>query len=231
MRSTFEIYHTLVAQGSTILAEYSTPGVGANIGVITQSVLERLHGQQSLEDGSRMAFIHEKFWYLVLAQGGYTFLCIVDEKAPRHLMSVYLDDISAQFLRMFEVRLSRATPVAYEFNSEFRPVLKTRSEYYGQEADADQLERLKAKMGTVKEVMVENIEKVLERGERLDTLQTKTELLEEQGQLFRRRAGGLKRAMYWTKVKYTLLLLLILAFVAYVIFAIICGPAGGKCRK
>eukprot|EP01023_Acetabularia_acetabulum_P032285 TRINITY_DN3016_c0_g1_i1.p2 TRINITY_DN3016_c0_g1~~TRINITY_DN3016_c0_g1_i1.p2 ORF type:complete len:231 (-),score=31.26 TRINITY_DN3016_c0_g1_i1:457-1149(-) len=230
MRSTFEIYHSLVAKGTIILAEYSSPGVGANIGVITQRVLERLNGQKQMEDGSRMAFVHEKYWYHVFVQGGLTYLCIVDEKAPRHLMSVYLDDISSNFVRMFGQRLSRGNGVAYEFNSEFRPVLKGRSEYYGQEADADQLERLRMKMGAVKEVMVDNIEKVLERGEQLDTLQTKTELLEEQGQLFKRKAVGLKRHMYWKKLQWTLIIVLILIVIAYVIFALVCGPIGKKCR-
>eukprot|EP01025_Chloroclados_australasicus_P017776 TRINITY_DN190_c0_g1_i1.p2 TRINITY_DN190_c0_g1~~TRINITY_DN190_c0_g1_i1.p2 ORF type:complete len:232 (-),score=35.27 TRINITY_DN190_c0_g1_i1:297-992(-) len=231
MRNGFEIYHSLVAKGAAILAEYSSPKVGANIGVITQRVLERLQGQQSVGEGSRMAFVHEKYWYHVLVQGGYTFLCIVDEKAPRHLMSVYLDDISQNFFRMFEQQLSRGNPVAYEFNQEFRPVLKARSDYYESDVDADQLERLRMKMGTVKEVMVDNIEKVLQRGEQLDTLHTKTEMLEEQGQIFRRRAGGLKRAMYWKKLQWTLVVVVILLVIAYVIFAIVCGPAAGKCRK
>lgn len=45
--------------------------------------------------------------------------------------------------------------------------------------------------------MIENIEKVLDRGERLDLLVDKTELLQGEAFAFRREATRARRVMWW----------------------------------
>lgn len=49
----------------------------------------------------------------------------------------------------------------------------------------------------VKDVMIENIEKVLDRGERLDLLVDKTEALQGEAWAFRREAKRARRVMWW----------------------------------
>ena len=49
----------------------------------------------------------------------------------------------------------------------------------------------------MKGIMVENIEKVLERGEKLDLLVDKTELLQEGAFNFRREAKRLRQSLWW----------------------------------
>lgn len=49
----------------------------------------------------------------------------------------------------------------------------------------------------VRSIMIENIEKVLERGERLDLLVDKTEHLQGEAFAFNRQAARLKREMWW----------------------------------
>lgn len=53
----------------------------------------------------------------------------------------------------------------------------------------------------VKDIMIENIEKVLDRGEKLDLLVDKTELLQGEAFAFRREAKRARRVMWW-KVSY-----------------------------
>lgn len=49
----------------------------------------------------------------------------------------------------------------------------------------------------VKDVMIENIAKVLDRGEKLDLLVDKTELLQGEAFAFRREAARARRVMWW----------------------------------
>lgn len=49
----------------------------------------------------------------------------------------------------------------------------------------------------VKDIMIENIEKVLDRGEKLDLLVDKTELLQGEAFAFRREAKRARRVMWW----------------------------------
>ena len=57
--------------------------------------------------------------------------------------------------------------------------------------------RVQVEVSEVKGIMVENIEKVLERGEKLDLLVDKTELLQEGAFNFRREAKRLRQSLWW----------------------------------
>eukprot|EP01023_Acetabularia_acetabulum_P021133 TRINITY_DN21058_c1_g1_i3.p2 TRINITY_DN21058_c1_g1~~TRINITY_DN21058_c1_g1_i3.p2 ORF type:complete len:227 (-),score=32.27 TRINITY_DN21058_c1_g1_i3:173-853(-) len=222
----FEFYYSSVARTTTVLVEESIPGVSANIGLLTQKVLEKLSASNP-PDGSRLAYAHEKYWYHILTYEGFTFLCIVDEKAPKRLIYAYLEDISHEFVKRFKDRAQHA--IAYEYNSEYAPVMKEKMTFYSTNPNADQLDRMRMKVSNVKEVMVSNIQKVLERGEKLDNLQNKTDELEEQSNVFKRKARGLRQTMWQRYMRYAFLSCIAAFIVAYLIFAVICGPTGYKC--
>ncbi len=56
---------------------------------------------------------------------------------------------------------------------------------------------LQGELVEVKNIMIENIEKVLERGEKLDLLVDKTDSLQDTAATFRREARRLKRTLWW----------------------------------
>eukprot|EP00981_Chlorochromonas_danica_P002640 scaffold511_cov180-Ochromonas_danica.AAC.2 len=58
--------------------------------------------------------------------------------------------------------------------------------------------------------MLENIDRVLERGERIELLVDKTAKLNEQAVKFEKSSRTLKRTMYWRKVRNILIALVIL---------------------
>ncbi|PVU86126.1 hypothetical protein BB559_006022 [Furculomyces boomerangus] len=55
-------------------------------------------------------------------------------------------------------------------------------------------------------IMQENINKVMEREERLDTLQTKTEELNEGARQFRRGATQVRKKMWWRDMKLKIII-------------------------
>ncbi len=59
-------------------------------------------------------------------------------------------------------------------------------------------------LSTLKDTMVENIDKVLERGEHIDLLVDKTDSLHESSFVFRKGAQRLKREMWWQNTKLIL---------------------------
>ena len=61
-------------------------------------------------------------------------------------------------------------------------------------------ERL-AELAGVKDVMTQNIDAILNRGERLDLLMNRTDHAANQSMAFRRRAVGLRREMWYKNVK------------------------------
>jgi len=79
-------------------------------------------------------------------------------------------------------------------------------------------------------IMTDNIERVLERGERIDLLVDKTDRLGGSARDFRVRSRGLRRRMWWKNVRLMALLVVVVVFLLYLFVGFGCGlPAWGRC--
>lgn len=76
-------------------------------------------------------------------------------------------------------------------------------------------------------VMRENINKVSQRGERLDSLQDKTDNLAVSAQGFRRGANRVRKEMWWKDVKMRICLVVVVILLILVIVI----PAGMFCIR
>lgn len=86
------------------------------------------------------------------------------------------------------------------------------------------------KVDEVKGIMVENIERVLERGERIELLVDKTDSLRFQADKFHKTGRALRTKMWWQNFKVQIIVLLVVVLIAVIIFASICF-SGGNCLK
>ena len=76
--------------------------------------------------------------------------------------------------------------------------------------------------------MVDNIERVLERGEKIELLVDKTDNLRFQADRFHKTGRSLRSKMWWQNMKVKLLILVIVILIAVIIFASVCF-SGGNC--
>lgn len=215
-----EILFALVARGNVVLAEFST--VTGNAIQIAHRILEKLPSEDM-----RVSYTQERHMYHVLISDATTFLCMSEEGFGRRIPYAFLEDVKNKFFAKYGTATANA--VAYEYNADFSRVLSQQMDYFSNDPDADAITRVKGGIAEVKNVMVENIEKVLERGERIELLVDKTDHLSSEAFLFRKEARKLKSKMRWKNIKMILLLLLILFIVIYIIAAVSCGPALSKC--
>jgi vesicle-associated membrane protein 7 len=93
----------------------------------------------------------------------------------------------------------------------------------------DALRTAQREIDGVREIMTENIERVLERGERIDLLVDQTDRLGSTARDFRVRSRGLKRRMWWKNVKLMVLLGLVVVFLIYLFVGFGCGLPGMFC--
>ena len=82
----------------------------------------------------------------------------------------------------------------------------------------DAIGNVQSEIEDVKGIMTQNIERVLERGERIDLLVDKTDRLGVGAHDFRVRSRGLRRRMWWKNVKLMVLLGMSLCFMAIVVW-------------
>lgn len=97
--------------------------------------------------------------------------------------------------------------------------------------EGDAFSRVQGKLDNVKDVMMQNIDKVLDRGERVELLVEKTDELSRSAQKFQYSSRNLKNAMWCRNVKMWLLIIGIVLVVIYFIVSFICGFNFKKCRK
>ena len=77
------------------------------------------------------------------------------------------------------------TAIAFAFNADFARVLQAQMDRFNSEGDP-KIAKIRQQLGEVKGVMLENIDRVLLRGEKIELLVDKTEILEEHAFKFNR---------------------------------------------
>ncbi|MFS7978274.1 putative v-SNARE, coiled-coil domain-containing protein [Helianthus anomalus] len=77
---------------------------------------------------------------------------------------------------------------AYGVNDEFSRVLSQQMEYYSNDPNVDLINRLKREMSQVHTIMIQNIDELLERGDRLEILVDKTATMQNKTLRFKKQS-------------------------------------------
>jgi vesicle-associated membrane protein 7 len=100
-----------------------------------------------------------------------------------------------------------------------------------------QKEYKKTKIEEIQEVIREsqsavrdNIDLVIQRGDKLDELREKSSNLQDNAIQFRKKSGKLQRQMYYKKLKVYLIFLLLILFILWFLLSMACGFDFHKCR-
>lgn len=135
--------------------------------------------------------------------GGLTYLVVARSDLGRRIPFGYLFEIRRRFLEAHDPRSTDFRDLPAYGAATFNAQLKSLMVEYGttREGRADAISRVQGEIENVRGVMTENIERVLERGERIELLVDKTDRLGGNAHEFRIRSRGLRRQMWWKNVK------------------------------
>ncbi|KAK1413682.1 hypothetical protein QVD17_35458 [Tagetes erecta] len=89
--------------------------------------------------------------------------------------------------------------------------------------EIDKIAKVKAQVSEVKGVMMENIEKVLDRGEKIELLVDKTDNLRNQANEFKKQGTKMKRKMWIQNMKIKLIVAGIVLVLILVVILSICN--------
>ncbi|KAI8053730.1 synaptobrevin domain-containing protein [Syncephalis plumigaleata] len=216
------IIYALVARSATILAEHTSSN--GNFTTVTQHILEKIP-----EEDSKLTYVYDRYLFHYISQNGLVYMCMADDAFGRRIPFAFLEDIKTRFTSLYSNDLINSA-IAYGMN-EFSKVIAERMDFYSNSPNADRFRQVQGEIEQVKDVMVQNIERVLERGERIDLLVDRTDQLNQAAFTFRKRSTALKRAMWWKNVKLMMMLALVVLFFVYFIVSAACGfPTWQECR-
>ena len=140
------------------------------------------------EQDGKMSYVYDKHIFHYVVDQGMTFLCMADEGTKRRITFAFLEDIKGLWRDKYGS--IEQTALAFSLNDVFSPILRQRMEYYSSNpTTTDNISKVQAQIDTVKDVMMENIDRVLERGEKIELLVDKTERLNQQAFKFEKTVG------------------------------------------
>eukprot|EP00298_Acanthocystis_sp_HF-20_P010836 c19076_g1_i4.p1 GENE.c19076_g1_i4~~c19076_g1_i4.p1 ORF type:complete len:227 (+),score=46.38 c19076_g1_i4:27-683(+) len=214
------IVYACISRGNIILAQHAE--ASGNMEVVAQKILQTI----SSENDQRMSYSHEQFIFNILVQGGVTYLSLSQEQFGRRRPFAFLNDISQRFNVAHGSTVRTAQRSA--FQNSFGKVLKERVQYYSTRSEADLISKVQTDIEDLKQVVVKSLEKVMERGEKLEVLESKANNLSTQSKRFQKNATSIRRQECWKNCKINIIIGIIILIVLAIIIAAICGSI--KCR-
>ncbi|EEA21470.1 hypothetical protein TMatcc_009118 [Talaromyces marneffei ATCC 18224] len=250
-KPTSTFLYSCIAHGTTILAEHSSPGASStSASSLASIILPKI----SHDKPQKLTYTHDRLFVHYIADspssgntqqddnsktpaGGeldshssLSYLVVATAEQGRRIPFAFLLEAKRKFLSAYPPSTTDFSALpAYgcaAYNSELRALLQQ----YNTAPPSDSLASARREIDSVRNIMTENIERVLERGERIDLLVDKTDRLGGTAHDFRMRSRGLRRKMWWKNVKVMVLLGVVVVFLIYLFVGMGCGlPAWGRC--
>ncbi|WCJ28476.1 vesicle-associated membrane protein 721 [Euphorbia peplus] len=216
------LIYAFVSRGSLILAEYTE--FSGNFNSIAFQCLQKLPSTNN-----KFTYNCDAHTFNYLVDNGFTYCVVADESAGRQIPMAFLERIKQDFVTKYGSGKAATAP-ANSLDKEFGPKLKEHMQYcVDHPEEVSKLAKVKAQVSEVKGVMMENIEKVLDRGEKIELLVDKSETLHNQAQDFRSSGTKIRRKMWLQNMKMKLIVLGILIALILIIVLSVCK--GFNCGK
>ena len=149
-----------------------------------------------------MSYSQDRHLFHVLTTSGLCFLCMADEAFGRRVPFAFLEEVKSRFMAAYGG--ASATALAYAYNTEFSRVLHQQMEYFSSSnSGGDPLSQAKTDLADVRALAVQNIDAVLDRGEKIELLVDKTEVLAGDAFRFKKQASRVKHAQWVKNMKLT----------------------------
>nr|AFK36461.1 unknown [Lotus japonicus] len=211
------LIYAFVSRGTVILAEFTE--FSGNFNSIAFQCLQKLPSTSN-----KFTYNCDAHTFNFLVDNGYTYCIVADESVGRQVPMAFLERVKDDFVSKYGDGKAATAP-ANSLNKEFGPKLKEHMQYcVDHPEEISKLAKVKAQVSEVKGVMMENIEKVLDRGEKIELLVDKTENLHHQAQDFRTSGTSIRRKMRLQNMKIKLIVLGIL--IALILIIVLSATRG-----
>ncbi|XP_022110982.1 vesicle-associated membrane protein 7-like isoform X2 [Acanthaster planci] len=166
------ILYSCIARGGTLLVENSASSEH-KFSSVCQSMLQNIPYKDS-----KMVYTSDQYMFPVIVQDGITYLCATTPDFSKQKSHAFLSEI---IRRITSSSLGQRVQHAreQELDRDFSIVLSQEMDHYSHmKESSSSITNLQNQVDEVKGIMIQNIDKVLSRGDKLEDLMQKTEDLE-----------------------------------------------------
>eukprot|EP00914_Ancora_sagittata_P004798 GHVO01010069.1.p1 GENE.GHVO01010069.1~~GHVO01010069.1.p1 ORF type:complete len:222 (+),score=25.19 GHVO01010069.1:324-989(+) len=210
------LIYSVVARDTTVLAEY-TDSIG-NFHTVTRKLLPKL-GLNT----SKMSYTYDRYMFHCVSREGLTFLVMSTKDSGVQLPYAYLDEISAKFLESF-AHIAQ-TAIALTLDSSFSFVMGDAMRKWNEQdsASGEAFRRVRDQIGDIQHVVINSIDKLLARGEKIGILVERSEALGQDSVEFRRQTRSYHRSLWWRNKRIGIMVGSGAAAILFVVAASFCG--------
>lgn len=179
---------------------------------------KRVLTQVGKSTAEKRCVVHNKFCYAILNDGTLTYVAVTEEGFSRVIVFNFLS------------ALRKGAPALRNNPSGLNNLLKKEANYYSDPKN-DKITKIKADIDQVKDVMIDNIDKMIERGEKIESLVDKTDNLATESQTFEAQARDLRYKMLKKRILIMIIIGIVLLVIAFIIMLIVCSQGGINFKK
>ncbi|KAK8459203.1 hypothetical protein SEVIR_2G100100v4 [Setaria viridis] len=158
------LIYAFVARGTAVLAEYTE--FTGNFPSIAAQCLQRLPaGSSSASPGgsgapARFSYSCDRHTFSFLLHRGYAYCVVAKESVPKNVSVAFLERLKDDFMKRYGGGKAD-TALAKSLNKEYGPVIKQHIQYVLEHSEElDKTLKVQAQVSEVKNIMLDNIEKV-----------------------------------------------------------------------
>jgi len=225
-----KILFALIAKDSqNVLVDHagvSQQAVAANFKEVTMQILSQPKLDKTVEFKS-YRIDDLALHYSTDKDSGRLFVCITDWDMSRRLPYGFLQELKDAFAsrNYTEEQLSAGNVGILQSN--FAPEMGNLVEKFN--SSNDPLTNIMKKVRSINDELMESIDKVLERSEKIELLLQKSEALRNDSITFHRSARAVHRRAWWRNVKVTLFICFGIVLVIFILLVFSCGITFKHC--
>jgi len=216
------IYAVIIREPNTFLVEHAT--LDGNFREATIQVLSRLDSSQ---DWKSYVYSEFAFHYIIDRETGLWFLCMADQKMARRLPFAFLEALRQAFKERYPIQALQRSG-SHGMQAEYKGKIQEMMEQFN-DPKRDKVKSMIDKVKDINENLIESLEGILERQEKIDLLIDRSEQLSIASNSFRREAVQVRRVMWWRNFKTWIYIVLVFALVLLLILFSSCGIDFSKC--
>ena len=211
------IIYTLIGNESspTPLAEISL--AGGNFHLMAIKLLDKCKGEVNI---SRSYAYEQEYMFHYHNKDGLSVLCMANASYSNRLAYEFLFKIRDKIFEEYGKEFNQA--IGFSLKKHFIEEVKQIMQNYNIKKE-DKIAVVQKNIDEVKNIMIQNIDKILERGDKIEILVTKTDELQSNAVVFNKTAKKVKMHFLCKNLRLTILVSLILLAVIMLIVILSCG--------
>lgn len=187
-----------------------------------ESVVQNFLPNVSVDRNTKACYVSNQHTYHILVEDMLIYICVCDTDFGKNIPFAFLQEVKKKFTSgSLSVRAMGAT--SHEFDRDFSHVLGDQMGKFSRGHMDDGIGKVKNQVNEVMIVMNQNIEKVLERGEKVEELLDKTSELELSATQFHSTSRKVRRKMWCRNVRMWIICLSVIAVVLTIIILMATG--------